>query len=77
MHLYDLISEAKGAELTYRQITTPDGQRVALGIPSAQKKSGDDQPHKDIPLGRPGSATEAASSILMLCSPLASYVNGQ
>ena len=62
------------------QITTPEGQRVALGIPSAQiagRKGGDEQPYKDIPLGRPGSATEAASSILALCSPLFSYVSGQ
>ena len=67
-------------KLTIAQITTADGQRVALGIPSAQreaKKGGDEQPYKDIPLGRPGSATEAAMSIMMLCSPLASYVNGQ
>ncbi|ETN46696.1 uncharacterized protein HMPREF1541_00883 [Cyphellophora europaea CBS 101466] len=61
-------------------ITTPEGQRVALGIPTAQiatRKGGDEQPYKDIPLGRPGSATEAASSILALCSPLFSYVSGQ
>ncbi|KPI42723.1 putative oxido [Cyphellophora attinorum] len=61
-------------------ITTPEGQRVALGIPSAQissRKGEDAQPYKDIPLGRPGTATEAASSILALCSPLFSYVSGQ
>jgi 3-oxoacyl-[acyl-carrier protein] reductase len=61
-------------------ITTPEGQRVALGIPSQQiagRKGDDAQPYKDIPLGRPGSATEAAASILALCSPLFSYVSGQ
>ena len=61
-------------------ITTADGQRVALGIPGAQiadRKGVDVQPYKDIPLGRPGTATEAASSILAVCSPLFSYVNGQ
>jgi len=63
-------------------ITTADGQRVALGIPGAQvaaRKGGDSgaQAYKDIPLGRPGTATEAAMSILALCSPLCSYVNGQ
>ncbi|KEF61403.1 3-oxoacyl-[acyl-carrier protein] reductase [Exophiala aquamarina CBS 119918] len=62
-------------------ITTADGQRVALGIPGAQiadrKGAADAQPYKDIPLGRPGTATEAASSILAVCSPLFSYVNGQ
>lgn len=62
-------------------IVTPDGQRVALGIPGAQiaDRRGADtsQQYKDIPLGRPGSATEAASSVLAVVSPLFSYVNGQ
>lgn len=31
----------------------------------------------DIPLRRPGEATEAGASILFLASPLASYVSGQ
>merc|ERR1712098_823245 len=61
-------------------ITTPDGQRISLGIPSAQlasKKGDDASAYKDIPLGRPGTATEAASAVLAVCSPLFSYVNGQ
>ncbi|OAP63310.1 hypothetical protein AYL99_02537 [Fonsecaea erecta] len=63
-------------------ITTADGQRVALGIPGKQiadRKGGEDPAaaYRDIPLGRPGTATEAASSILAVCSPLFSYVNGQ
>ncbi|RMZ78283.1 hypothetical protein DV737_g3928, partial [Chaetothyriales sp. CBS 132003] len=64
-------------------ITTPDGQRVALGIPDAQLQArkgaaGAATPQfQDIPLGRPGTATEAASSILAICSPLFAYVNGQ
>lgn len=62
-------------------IVTPDGQRVALGIPGKQlgeKKGSDPQAaYKDIPLGRPGTATEAASAILACVSPLFSYVNGQ
>lgn len=62
-------------------ITTADGQRVALGIPGAQiadrKGAADAQPYKDIPLGRPGTATEAAGSIIAVCSPFFSYVNGQ
>lgn len=62
-------------------ITTADGEKVALGIPGKQiagRKGGEggEQPHKDIPLGRPGTATEAAGSILAICSPLFSYVNG-
>jgi 3-oxoacyl-[acyl-carrier protein] reductase len=61
-------------------ITTADGQRVALGIPGQQiaaRKGDDSAAYKDIPLGRPGTATEAASSILAVVSPLFSYVNGQ
>ena len=60
-------------------ITTPDGDRVALGIPQAQRAAGPgggDQ-HLDIPLRRPGSATEAASVVLAVASPLFSYVSGQ
>ena len=58
-------------------VTTPDGQKVALGIPQAQKgarEAGKDA-FKDIPLGRPGTATEAASAVLAVVSPLFSYVS--
>lgn len=60
-------------------VTTPDGQKVALGIPQAQKaaREGGQTAFKDIPLGRAGTATEAASSILAVVSPLFSYVSGQ
>ncbi|KAL2419236.1 3-oxoacyl-[acyl-carrier-protein] reductase FabG [Exophiala dermatitidis] len=61
-------------------ITTADGQRVALGIPSKQiadRQGSEASPFKDIPLGRPGTATEAASAVLAVVSPLFSYVNGQ
>jgi len=56
-------------------ITTPDGEKIALGIPGKQQEQR--QEHLDIPLRRPGTATEAASSILAVASPLFSYVNGQ
>lgn len=58
-------------------VTTPDGEKVALGIPSAQKAAAKGQEYVDIPLRRPGSATEAASAVLALASPLMSYVNGE
>lgn len=59
-------------------ITTADGEKVALGIPSAQKAAPPGtEPHADIPLRRPGSATEAASAVLAVASPLFSYVNGE
>lgn len=53
----------------------PNGEKIALGIPQAQNATKD--AHVDIPLRRPGTATEAASVILALCSPLFSYVTGQ
>ena len=58
-------------------VTTPDGAKVALGIPKAQKEAAGSNAHADIPLRRPGTATEAASVILAVASPLFSYVNGQ
>lgn len=60
-------------------VTTPDGSKVALGIPQAQKaaRESGDKAFKEIPLGRPGTATEAASSVLAVVSPLFSYVSGQ
>ena len=58
-------------------VTTPDGQKVALGIPKAQKGGAGADPHADIPLRRPGTAREAASVILAVASPLFSYVDGQ
>ena len=58
-------------------VTTPDGAKVALGIPKAQKEAAGNNAHADIPLRRPGTATEAASVILAVASPLFSYVNGQ
>ena len=58
-------------------ITTPDGSKVALGIPNAQKAGAGAAANADIPLRRPGTATEAASSILAVASPLFSYVDGQ
>jgi 3-oxoacyl-[acyl-carrier protein] reductase len=57
-------------------ITTPDGEKVALGIPSAQQSAPKGMEHADIPLRRAGTATEAASAVLAVASPLMSYVNG-
>ncbi|KMQ44236.1 Short-chain dehydrogenase/reductase SDR [Trichophyton rubrum] len=61
-------------------ITTPDGEKVALGIPGSQlptQTKESQEAYADIPLRRAASATEAARSILGVCSPLFSYVNGQ
>ncbi|KAK3338999.1 hypothetical protein B0H65DRAFT_432272 [Neurospora tetraspora] len=56
-----------------------DGQKVALGIPQKQnaQKTGEPVPFADIPMRRPGSATEAASAVLAIASPLSSYISGQ
>ncbi|MCJ1253212.1 hypothetical protein MMC24_001023 [Lignoscripta atroalba] len=81
-------------------ITTPDGEKVALGIPRGRAYNknnlavggggGDNEKdtntdtaavvaiaHADIPLRRPGTATEAASVVLAVASPLFGYVSGQ
>ena len=58
-------------------MTTPDGEKIALGIPKAQKEAAGNNSYTDIALRRPGTATEAASAILAVASPLFSYVNGQ
>ncbi|KAH6676874.1 3-oxoacyl-reductase [Plectosphaerella plurivora] len=58
-------------------VTGPGGEKIALGIPGAGKVSDPEAAHADIPLRRPGSPAEAASSILAAASPLFSYVTGQ
>ncbi|KEY72329.1 hypothetical protein S7711_01011 [Stachybotrys chartarum IBT 7711] len=58
-------------------VTGPDGERIAIGIPQQQTQARGDSAHADIPLRRPGTATEAANSILAVASPLFSYVTGQ
>lgn len=57
-------------------VTTPDGEKVTLGIPKGAGAQSKDA-LLDIPLRRAGSATEAASSILAVASPLFGYVTGQ
>ena len=56
--------------------TAPDGTKIPLGIPGAQKASQLDAA-SDIPLRRAGTATEAASAVLAVASPLFAYVSGQ
>ncbi|KAH7310519.1 3-oxoacyl-reductase [Stachybotrys elegans] len=58
-------------------VTGPDGEKIAIGIPQKQIQGREESAYADIPLRRPGTATEAASSILALASPLLSYVTGQ
>lgn len=58
-------------------VTMPDGSKVAIGIPKALKETAGNKEYADIPLRRPGTATEAARAILAVASPLFSYVDGQ
>lgn len=48
------------------------GHEVALGIPAELRKAA----FATVPLGRPGTAREAAGGILMMASPLADYITG-
>jgi len=48
------------------------GEEVRLGIPEAMRQ----QAFAQIPLGRAGTAEEAAGGILLVASPLAAYVTG-
>lgn len=53
------------------------GEKVPLGIP---RKVGEERRrggYPDIPLGRPGTAREAAGAVLAVASPLFGYVSGQ
>ncbi|KAK2778978.1 hypothetical protein FQN52_002647 [Onygenales sp. PD_12] len=76
-----VLTRLTGAKESGAFITTPEGQKVALGIPTGQlaTKNGTEQTEKypDIPLRRAASPAEAARSILGVVSPLFSYVNGQ
>lgn len=48
-------------------------EKIAVGVPKAQR----DLFIKMIPMGRPGTAEEAAGAILFFASPLSDYVSGQ
>jgi 3-oxoacyl-[acyl-carrier protein] reductase len=58
-------------------VTGPGGEKIAIGVPGAQRTKTGPAAYADIPLRRPGTATEAASAMLAMCSPLFSYVTGQ
>jgi 3-oxoacyl-[acyl-carrier protein] reductase len=50
-----------------------DGRTIKIGL-NPDKAA---MANKVIPLGRPGSAVEAAGAVYLLCTPDADYVNGQ
>src|SRR3954469_11851676 len=50
-----------------------EGEKVQLGIPEQLRQMAT----MLIPLGRPGTAEEAAGGVFLLCSPWANYIHGQ
>jgi 3-oxoacyl-[acyl-carrier protein] reductase len=50
-----------------------DGEKVQLGIPDQMRGMAS----MVIPLGRPGTAEEAAGGVFFLCSPWSNFVHGQ
>ncbi|NWF69894.1 MAG: SDR family oxidoreductase [Chloroflexi bacterium] len=53
--------------------TQRDGQKIKLGIPEAMRQAAP----MFIPMGRPGTAAEAAGVLLFFASALSDYVSGQ
>jgi len=58
---------------TKEAVMNVDGEKVQLGLPASSLE----QAHLVNVLGRKGTVEEAAGSILLLCSPLASFINGE
>jgi len=52
------------------QVMNVDGNKVVLGMPQGNRD------FRLVPLQRAGNVTDAASALLFLASPLASYVTG-
>eukprot|EP01117_Protostelium_nocturnum_P020449 TRINITY_DN91_c0_g1_i2.p1 TRINITY_DN91_c0_g1~~TRINITY_DN91_c0_g1_i2.p1 ORF type:complete len:330 (+),score=101.18 TRINITY_DN91_c0_g1_i2:141-1130(+) len=55
---------------------TVDGKQVALGIPGSNTDDKNSTKLQSIPLHRIGKPDEAAAGILLLASPLSSYITG-
>ncbi len=53
-----------------------EGSEIMLGIPQKVRTMLDKDIHLRIPLGRPATDDEAASGIVLIASPLASYITG-
>lgn len=53
-----------------------EGREVLLGIPQKVRSMLDKDIHLRIPLGRPATDEEAAAGIVLIASPLASYITG-
>ena len=53
-----------------------DGRELVLGIPQKVRTLLDQDIQRRIPLGRPATVQEAAAGIVLIASPLASYITG-
>ena len=53
-----------------------EGREVVLGIPQKVRTLLDQDIQRRIPLGRPATVQEAAAGIVLIASPLASYITG-
>ncbi|KAF2426321.1 short-chain dehydrogenase [Tothia fuscella] len=72
-----ILTRLTGAKEAGEAVTLPDGTKVALGIPGKPTGPPKAEDNADIPLRRPGTATEAALAVLAVASPLFGYVTGQ
>jgi 3-oxoacyl-[acyl-carrier protein] reductase len=61
------------AEKADSNVMEIDGETVQLGIPGQLRQFASNL----IPIGRPGSAAEAAGGVFLLCTPWANFVTGQ
>ena len=68
-----LRSSSGGTKTGEPALSTPSGTVTTAWLATTAGPAA----YADIPLRRPGTATEAASAMLAMCSPLFSYVTGQ
>ena len=64
------------AQETQEEAIEIDGHEVPLGIPAKVRALLDKDIQLRIPLGRPATIEEAAAGIVLIASPLASYITG-
>jgi 3-oxoacyl-[acyl-carrier protein] reductase len=64
------------AQETQEEAIEIDGREVPLGIPAKVRALLDKDIQLRIPLGRPATIEEAAAGIVLIASPLASYITG-
>ncbi|CAD6573720.1 MAG: Methionine aminopeptidase 1 [Cyphobasidiales sp. Tagirdzhanova-0007] len=73
---YGFIATRLTASTNAGETIMVDGKAVKLGIPERKDAKAGVNSMADIPLGRAGTADDAAKAMLFLASPLASYISG-